>query len=178
MKMVVFSSVSTKLRPAIYFMIFLFHFHFFVFTFTSIFTFTFIIVIMSSSASAKLRPAIYFMMFLFHFHFFVFTSIFTFTFIIVIMSSSGNRHQTETCYLFYGPKNSTLSPHLHRALVGGGGRQKLKEDIVRGAALCVSSITRMSLSRFQNWKTMGETYIFWFLWVSFPVITESDPKFV
>ena len=41
--------------------------------------------------------------------------------------------QTETCYLFYGPKNSTLSPHLHGALVRRG--QKLKEDIV-GRPLC------------------------------------------
>ena len=103
--------------------------------------------------------------FLFYFHFLVFTSIFTFTFIIVIMSSSGNRHQTETCYLFYGPKNSTLSPHLHRALAGGGGEAKTKGGYCAWGALCVSSITRMSLFRCQNWKTMGETYIFWLLWV-------------
>ena len=58
--------------------------------------------------------------------------------------------QTETlCYLFYGPKNSTLSAHLHGALVCGGVGAKTKGGYC-AAALCVSSITRMCLSCCQN----------------------------
>ena len=53
----------------------------------------------------------------------------------VMALSSSAASQTETCYLFYGPKNSTLSPHLHGTLVRGWG-QKLKEDIAGIPPLC------------------------------------------
>ena len=57
--------------------------------------------------------------------------------------------QTETCccsYLFYGPKNSTLSSHLHGPLVAA----KTKGGYCGAAALCVSSIARITLSCCQN----------------------------
>ena len=124
----------------------------------------------SSSAMDQTEACYLFYDLLFHFHFFLFLP----TFSLSLFSFCLNfhfyfhhcchhvlicRHQTETCYLFYGPKNSTLSPHLHRALVEVGRRgQKLKEDTVGPPLLCVSSITGMSLSRCQNWKTMGKTY--------------------
>ena len=33
---------------------------------------------------------------------------------------SSSEEESKPCYLFYRPKNSTLSPHLHAGLVGPG----------------------------------------------------------
>ena len=54
-----------------------------------------------------------------------------------------SEEESKPCYLFYRPKNSTLSPHLHAGLVGSW--QKLKEDVEGALFAALNTSTGLSL---------------------------------